>query len=60
MAISLAYGVIVGTGFILLLFPVIILTLNDTKIAIKHLWTGTKPNPEEIEVAIKDSKRMIE
>jgi len=31
MAVALAYGVFVGTGFILVLFPVIILTLNDLK-----------------------------
>ena len=31
MAVALAYGVFVGTGFILIFFPVIILTLNDAK-----------------------------
>jgi len=31
MAVALAYGVFVGTGFILIFFPVIILTLNDLK-----------------------------
>jgi hypothetical protein len=31
MAVALAYGVLVGTGFILILFPVIILTVNDVK-----------------------------
>jgi len=31
MAVALAYGVFVGTGFILIFFPVLILTLNDAK-----------------------------
>lgn len=31
MAVALAYGVLVGTGFILIFFPVIILALNDIK-----------------------------
>ena len=31
MAVALAYGVFVGTGFILIFFPVLILTLNDSK-----------------------------
>jgi predicted RND superfamily exporter protein len=31
MAIALAYGVLVGTGFILVFFPVLILALNDFK-----------------------------
>ncbi|MCD4698444.1 MAG: efflux RND transporter permease subunit [Bacteroidales bacterium] len=31
MAVALAYGVFVGTGFILVFFPVIILALNDIK-----------------------------
>ncbi|HPE55481.1 MAG TPA: efflux RND transporter permease subunit [Bacteroidales bacterium] len=36
MAVALAYGVLVGTGFILIFFPVIILTLNDLKRL--YLW----------------------
>jgi hypothetical protein len=31
MAVALAYGVFVGTAFILVFFPVIILTVNDLK-----------------------------
>ncbi len=31
MAVALAYGVLVGTGFILVFFPVLILALNDFK-----------------------------
>jgi multidrug efflux pump subunit AcrB len=60
MAISLAYGVFFGTGFILVLFPPIILVLNDAKVIIKYIRTGVKPEPEEVEVAVIHSKRKIE
>ena len=42
----------VGTGFILVFFPVLILTLNDTKAWISKMWNGTPPIREEIEPAI--------
>lgn len=38
MAISLAYGVLVGTTFILLFFPSLILVLND----FKRIYTGVR------------------
>ncbi|MCF8302722.1 MAG: efflux RND transporter permease subunit [Bacteroidales bacterium] len=60
MAISLAYGVLIGTGFMLLFFPVLILVLNDIRFYTKWLWTGVKPTREEVETAIRDSKRRIE
>ncbi len=59
MAISLAYGVMIGTAFILTLFPVIILCLNDIKVGIKQLWTGTRPRNEDVEITIINSKRTI-
>jgi predicted RND superfamily exporter protein len=37
MAVALAYGVFIGTAFILVLFPVIILTLNDLKRYTKYM-----------------------
>ncbi len=36
MAIALAYGVLVGTGFILTFFPVAILVTNDMKRVLKY------------------------
>ena len=44
MAISLAYGVALGTIFILIFFPVLIMLLNDAGY-IPYLWTGVKPTP---------------
>ena len=60
MAASLAYGVLVGTAFILIFFPVLIIVLNDIKVWAKYLWTGKKPEREEVEVTVKNSKIKIE
>jgi multidrug efflux pump subunit AcrB len=52
MAISLAYGVLIGTGFILAFFPVLLLTLNDVKVWLYKFWNGKEIAPEEVEPAI--------
>ncbi|MGC9342975.1 MAG: efflux RND transporter permease subunit, partial [Bacteroidales bacterium] len=43
MAISLAYGIAIGTVFILIFFPVLIMLLNDFRVYRRFLWTGVKP-----------------
>lgn len=53
MAVALAYGVFVGTAFILLFFPALIMFLNDIRVARRWIWTGIKPSREEVEVAVK-------
>ena len=60
MAISLAYGVAVGTFFILIFFPVLIHVLNDIRVLGARLWTGIKPSAEEVEVGVIYSKRHID
>lgn len=60
MAISLAYGVLVGTGFILLFFPVLILTLNDIKVWLYKFWNGKPIAPEEIEPAMIHHKVSVD
>lgn len=57
MAISVAYGVLFGTVFILMFFPLLILLFNDIRKAFKWLWTGVKPMPEEVEPTLMDLKR---
>jgi len=57
MAISLAYGVALGTVFILIFFPVLIMMLNDYRVYSRYLWTGVKPGREEVETAIIQQKR---
>jgi len=59
MAISLAYGVAIGTVFILIFFPVLIMLLNDVRVFLKYLWTGVKPEREDVEVAIILQKRKM-
>lgn len=59
MAISLAYGVAIGTIFILIFFPVLIMLLNDFRVYLKYLWTGTRPEREEVEVAIILQNRRL-
>jgi multidrug efflux pump subunit AcrB len=60
MAIALAYGVMIGTGFILVLFPVIIAVLNDMRVWLHKLWTGKTRTPEALEPANIHSRRIIE
>jgi multidrug efflux pump subunit AcrB len=59
MAISLAYGVALGTIFILIFFPVLIMLLNDARVYTQYLWTGVRPSREEVETAIIQHKREI-
>ncbi|MCF8377950.1 MAG: efflux RND transporter permease subunit [Bacteroidales bacterium] len=57
MAISLAYGVAIGTIFILIFFPVLIMLLNDFRVFRRKLWTGIKPEREAVETIIILEKR---
>ena len=59
MAISLAYGVFLGTIFILIFFPVLIMLLNDAKVYVRYLWTGVKPTREEVETAVIQNNRKL-
>ena len=59
MAISLAYGVAIGTVFILIFLPVLIILLSDFRVFARYLWTGIKPEREDVEVAIINHKRKI-
>jgi len=59
MAISLAYGVAIGTIFILIFFPILIMLLNDMRVYLKLLWTGIRPEREDVEVAIILNKRKL-
>ncbi|MEQ9404951.1 MAG: efflux RND transporter permease subunit [Cyclobacteriaceae bacterium] len=60
MAISVAYGVLIGTFIILLFFPVFIVLFNDIRRAAKWLWTGQKPQREDVERVLIDQRRMEE
>jgi hypothetical protein len=60
MAISLAYGVLIGTGFILLFFPVLILTLNDIKVWFLSKWHGKEIVAENVEPAVVASRVSVD
>ena len=60
MAISLAYGVLFGTGFILVFFPVLLLTLSDIKVWFYKLWNGKPIAAEELEPAVVEDRVKIE
>ncbi len=59
MAISLAYGVAIGTIFILIFLPILIMFLSDFRVFIRYIWTGVRPEREEVEVAIINHKRKL-
>lgn len=56
MAISLAYGVLVGTGFILSFFPALILVLSDIRVWFKTKIGKEIAIAEELEPVIISSK----
>ncbi|MCF8234902.1 MAG: efflux RND transporter permease subunit [Bacteroidales bacterium] len=68
MAVSLAYGVLIGTGFILLFFPVLIVVTNDIRLWATYIYRvifrpdiqNPKPGREEVEPVVKYAKRELE
>ncbi len=60
MAVALAYGVMVGTGFILLFFPVLILVLNDIRRLAYWMYFGEWKKAEDLEPANIHMRRKIE
>lgn len=51
MAIALAYGILFGTIFILLILPVLIVLFNNLNVKIKQLFSKETIIPETVEVA---------
>jgi len=62
MAISLAYGIMFGTVFILLILPVLVVLNNRNMVAIKKLFTGKEVEPEQVETAVINANinRMLQ
>lgn len=74
MAVTLAYGVLFGTGFILLFFPVLIIVLNDLRFTFAKMIRRFKrwyhgglpsskpliPSREEVEPAVKQVKISLD
>ena len=66
MAISLAWGVLLGTFFILSFFPVFILVFNDIRVFFFWVWrtifsnNSIKPTKEEVEPAMIEHRRELQ
>jgi multidrug efflux pump subunit AcrB len=58
MAISVAYGVLFGTYFILVFLPSLILFFNDLKRWRLNFWHDKKFTPEEVEPVMEYQKRI--
>ncbi|MBX3044733.1 MAG: efflux RND transporter permease subunit [Candidatus Kapabacteria bacterium] len=58
MAISVAYGLMIGSFFVLVFLPVLLVFLNDFKRLAAWIWTGKKPEREELEPAVKEELRI--
>ncbi len=57
MAISIAYGLIVGSFLLVVLLPITLSIFNRIKIGAIWLWEKEKPSAEEVEQAIKRKNR---
>ena len=60
MAVSIAFGVLFGTLFILGFFPAAILFGNDVKRFFAWFWKGKKPTHLEVESVLKTQQRVNE
>lgn len=56
MAVTIAYGLLVGSFLISTLLPILMITFNRGKVYLSWLWTGHKPEPEAVERAVKEIK----
>jgi len=52
MAIALAYGILFGTIFILIILPVIVVITNKATFYIKSFRSKTEITPESVETAV--------
>lgn len=58
MAVSIAFGILFGTFFILFFFASAILFWNGFRRFTRQLWLGEKVDPLEVEPALKLSKQI--
>ncbi len=58
MAISVSYGLLIGTILTLIFLPVLLKLLNRIRIYWRKFWTGEIPDPRDVEPAIKEQKNI--
>ncbi len=56
MAIALAYGILFGTVFILIILPVLIVITNKATVGYKSIFSKEKIEPESVETAVINAK----
>lgn len=56
MAISVAYGLLVGTFILLVLIPALLVISNKSKVGLVKLYTGESVDPRSVEPANPDKK----
>jgi multidrug efflux pump subunit AcrB len=56
MAISVAYGLMVGTFILLVLIPALLVISNKSKVGLVKLYTGESVDPRSVEPANPDKK----
>jgi multidrug efflux pump subunit AcrB len=54
MAVSIAYGILYATFLTLIMLPVVLSYVNDILVGKSWLWTGQKPEREDVEPAKKE------
>jgi multidrug efflux pump subunit AcrB len=56
MAVTVAYGLIIGSFLISTLLPILLIVYNRSKVYTRWLWEGEKPRPENVERSVKQKK----
>jgi multidrug efflux pump subunit AcrB len=56
MAVTVAYGLLIGSFLMLLFLPVALMGVNRLKVYLKWFWEGNKPTHEEVERAVREKK----
>ncbi|MDX5422318.1 MAG: efflux RND transporter permease subunit, partial [Hymenobacteraceae bacterium] len=57
MAATVAYGLLFGSFFIATLLPVFLIATNRVKVYAAYLWTGQKPEPEDVERVVREKRK---
>jgi multidrug efflux pump subunit AcrB len=57
MAISIAYGLLLGSLLVVLVLPITLTMFNRLKVFTKWFWEGEKPDHEDVEQVIKRQRK---
>ncbi|MFP4092706.1 MAG: efflux RND transporter permease subunit, partial [Cyclobacteriaceae bacterium] len=57
MAVTVAYGLLIGSVLMLLFLPVALLGTNKLKVYLLWLWEGQRPEEEEVEHAVREERK---